>query len=205
MSKLAPARAARAPATSTAARSTRSSPAGTRKPASYGAQWVAAVTATEPSSSTGLAVTFAGKIVTAYYFSSSGGRTQNSEDVWVTALPWARSVDDHWSLDPAINPTYASWAVDRTQAQVAAAFGLPNVVKVAVTARTAGGGVSTETAWSSTGAVAAISGETLRSRLGLPSTWLKGGPGVRTVGAAPWPGSPSGQPGRRQPLVSPTP
>ena len=139
---------------------------------SYGAQWVAAVTATEPTSTTGLAVSYAGKPVTAYYFSSSGGRTQNSEDVWTSALPWARSVDDHWSLDPAVNPTYADWGADRTQAQVAAAFGLADVVKVALSSRTAGGGVHVATAWSSTGSSAAISGETLRSRLALPATWL---------------------------------
>jgi stage II sporulation protein D len=137
-----------------------------------GAQWVAAVTATEPTSTTGIAVTYHGAIVTAYYFSSSGGRTQNSEDVWVAALPWARSVDDHWSLDPSINPTYSHWSQTRTQAQVAAAFGLPDVASYSVTAWTAGNGARTVVARSSAGATAAVSGETLRSRLSLPSTWL---------------------------------
>lgn len=139
---------------------------------SYGAQWVAAVTATEPTATTGWAALYGGKPVQAYYFSSSGGRTQNSEDVWVSVLPWARSVDDHWSLDPAVNPTYAGWGVDRTQAQVAAAFGLADVVKISLASRTAGGGVATATAWSSAGPSASVSGETLRSRLTLPATWL---------------------------------
>ncbi len=167
---------------------------------SYGAQWVAAVTATEPTSTTGLAVTYASKIITAYYFSSSGGRTQNSEDVWVAVLPWARSVDDHWSLDPTINPSYASWGVDRTQAQVAAAFGLPNVLSYTVTARTVGGGAKTVTARSSTGATATITGETLRSRLSLPSTWLQG-PAARAAAPVAPSGAGTGQPARRLPPV----
>jgi stage II sporulation protein D len=152
---------------------------------SYGTQWRAAVAATEPSSTTGWAVLYGGRPVQAYYFSSSGGRTQNSEDVWVTALPWARSVDDHWSLDPAVNPTYADWGVDRTQAQVAAAFGLTDVVKVSLASRTLGGGVATATAWSSTGASASVSGETLRSRLTLPATWLHRD-ALRLAGADRW-------------------
>jgi hypothetical protein len=57
----------------------------TKESSTGGAQWVAAVTATEPTATTGSAMTYKGSIITAYYFSSSGGRTQNSEDVWVAA------------------------------------------------------------------------------------------------------------------------
>jgi stage II sporulation protein D len=139
----------------------------------YGAQWAAAVAATDSTPTTGLAVTVAGKTVPAYFFSSSGGKTQNSEDVWSTALSFTRSVDDHWSLDPTLNPTYAAWTRTLTQAAVAAAFGLADVATWKVVARYVSGAVKQVTATSSTGATATITGAQLASRLVLPSTWVK--------------------------------
>ncbi len=139
---------------------------------SYGAQWVAAVTATEPTSTTGLAVSYAASRSPRTTSPPAAAAPRTARTCGPARCPWARSVDDHWSLDPAVNPTYADWGADRTQAQVAAAFGLADVVKVALSSRTAGGGVHVATAWSSTGASAALSGETLRSRLALPATWL---------------------------------
>jgi len=138
-----------------------------------GALWRAAVAATLPTSSTGLTVTSAGKPITAFFFAASGGRTQSSREVWGGVLPYAVSTDDHWSMDPSV--PWSSWIPRvRTQAKVAAAFGLPNVVRLDLSARTAGGAVKTAVAYSSTGATASITGETFRSRLALPSTWVSG-------------------------------
>lgn len=136
----------------------------------WGARWKAAVDATVEAGR-GRIVTRNGAAVRTFYFSSSGGRTQNSEDVWTTALPHLRSVSDPWSLDPAINPN-ASWTAQVTQASMANAFGLPNVVKVQILSRTEGGGVASVRATSTTGATATINGEQLRSRLGLKATWV---------------------------------
>ena len=52
-------------------------------------RWVAAVDATDQS-----IVTHDGAAISAFYFSSSGGATENSEYVFVTALPYARSQPD---------------------------------------------------------------------------------------------------------------
>ncbi|MEO5842313.1 MAG: SpoIID/LytB domain-containing protein [Acidimicrobiales bacterium] len=52
-------------------------------------QWVDAVNATNQQ-----IVTYNGAPITAFYFSSSGGATENSEYVFVTALPYARSAPD---------------------------------------------------------------------------------------------------------------
>jgi len=41
----------------------------------------------------GLIVKYRGKVIGAFYSSDCGGRTENSEDVWVAALPYCRSVD----------------------------------------------------------------------------------------------------------------
>ncbi|HET7901593.1 MAG TPA: SpoIID/LytB domain-containing protein [Candidatus Nanopelagicales bacterium] len=138
-----------------------------------GSLWRAAVIATLSSSRSGLTVVSGGKPVTAFYFSASGGRTQSSADVWGGTLAYAQSVDDHWSMDPSV--PWSRWIPRvRTQAQLAAAFGLPNVVSLDLTSRTAGGGIKRAVAISSTGATAALSGETFRSRLSLPSTWVSG-------------------------------
>jgi len=136
----------------------------------YGARWVAAVDATTSSSTQGQVVTYRGSVIPAYYFSSSGGRTQNSEDVWVTALPWARSVSDAGSRD-SVNPN-ASWSTTVRQATMRSAFGLSDVASVSITSRTAGNGVATATARSTSGATARITGEQLRTRLSLRSSWV---------------------------------
>jgi SpoIID/LytB domain protein len=131
----------------------------------------------------GKTILSAGKPIAAFYYAASGGRTQSSAEVWGGALPWAQSVDDHWSLDASV--PWSQWIPrERTQAQVAAAFGLPDVVRVDLSSRTTGTGVKTAIAWSSTGTSASISGESLRSRLSLPGTWVTRIADVRSGDAA---------------------
>ena len=72
----------------------------------------------------------------------------------------------------AANP-YRVWTPRvRTQAQVAAAFGLLDVVRVDLSSRPTGGAVKVAVAYSSTGVATSLSGEALRTKLGLPSTWV---------------------------------
>ena len=137
-----------------------------------GANWVAAVEATSPSPTTGLVVLRDGALVTTYYFSSSGGRTENNEDGFGgTPQAYLRSVDDHWSLN-SYNPR-RSWSFTKDQAAVAAAFGLPDVVSIDLSQRTEGGAVKTATATSTSGTKSTISGNTLRSKLSLPGAWIR--------------------------------
>ncbi len=136
-----------------------------------GALWRAAVLATAGSPTTGQAVMLGAKPVRTYYFSASGGSTQASKDVWGGVLSYAVSVDDHWSMDKSV--PWSSWIPRvRTQAQVAAAFGLPDVVRIDLTDRLGSKAVHTAIGYSSTGAQATISGGSLRSRLSLPSAWV---------------------------------
>lgn len=138
-----------------------------------GKRWRAAVTATASSPTTGLTLMYRGNPITAFYFSSSGGRTSNSEDVWGGFLPWARSVDDHWSVNPKYNDSgSAAWKTTRSRAALAGAFGLPDVARVVVTARYASTAAKTVRAYSAAGAKKSISGQALASRLGLRSTWV---------------------------------
>jgi SpoIID/LytB domain protein len=138
----------------------------------YGARWRAAVDATTAGPGSGLAVLGStGRPIQAFYFSSSGGRTRNSQDVWTSALPYAVSVDDHWSTQSR-NPL-ASWQVRLTGARVAGAFGLRSLAALSVTGRDASGAVTRAQAKDTSGVVRTLSGETFRSRLGLCSAWVR--------------------------------
>lgn len=135
----------------------------------YWKSWQAAVRAAG-SSTQGYVVTYQGSVIQAYYASSTGGRTQNSEDVWSSAVPYLRSVDDHWSLRSS-NPRRA-WVTRPATSSLGSAFGLPDVASLDLSSRYASGAVRTATATSSGGARASISGASLQARLGLYSSYV---------------------------------
>jgi SpoIID/LytB domain protein len=133
----------------------------------YGRRWVNAVKSTN-----GRVLTYNGSLAGTYYFSSSGGHTLNAQDVWSSTVPYLRSVDDKWSLNGA-NPN-RSWTTSRSAASMEALFGLPDIHKVTITKRYAGGAVHAVTATAVNGDTRTISGKAdyMRSRLGLKSAWL---------------------------------
>ena len=49
-------------------------------------------------------MTYDGDIVEAFFFSTSSGKTENSEDVFTNALPYLKSVDSTW--DGEVSPLY---------------------------------------------------------------------------------------------------
>jgi stage II sporulation protein D len=139
----------------------------------YGKKWVDAVSITQPDATTGLAILFNGKPIFAYYASSTGGVTENVQDVWGSKVPYLLSVPDPWSLDSTINPSYSSWARSVSQANMAKAFNLPDVARYEVTARTGGGAVKSVSAFSTNGKSSNLTGEKFRSLLKLPSAWIQ--------------------------------
>jgi stage II sporulation protein D len=136
----------------------------------YGARWKSAVDATITPSGAQV-LTAGGSKVKAYFFSSSGGRTENSEDVWTAALSYTRSVDDRWSADPDINPNWR-WTAGVSQSTMRSVFGLPDVVSVSVVSRTAGGSAELVRATSSSGSTRSLGGQSFRSVLGLKGAWI---------------------------------
>lgn len=138
----------------------------------YGIKWREAVDRTFIDENNALVVTLEGKPIQAFYFSSSGGVTQNVVDVWGSPLPYLTGVPDPWSLDPTINRRYALWSRFVPQSVMAQAFLLPNVVSFTINSRTQTGSISSITAISNTGATATLSGELFRARVKLPSTWI---------------------------------
>ena len=137
----------------------------------YGTLWVAAVAATQ-TATTGQTVLYGGIPVDAFFFSSSGGRTRNSEDVWTAPLSYAKSVADPWSVDATINPNYAAWSRSASIPTLMTLFALPDLSSVRVSARDAGGAARTVTALASNGVTTSVTGERFRTTLGLPSSWV---------------------------------
>lgn len=141
--------------------------------ATYGKLWKAAVTSTSTDDTTGLTILFNSKPIGAYYSSSSGGITESSRNAWGSALTYAISVPDPWSLDPTYNSRYAKWVRPLTQSVVSSAFGLPDVVSLQVIVRNSSGTVAKIMGTSAAGKKVIISGVVFQSRTKLPSTWFE--------------------------------
>lgn len=60
-------------------------------------------------------ITYDGKPIIAYYFSTSAGMTENSENVWVHEYPYLVAVEDKYQAD---NVSYANWSVRFTTKEV---------------------------------------------------------------------------------------
>lgn len=145
-------------------------------------RWKAAVRA-GGTSTTGMVPRYGGDLIDAVYSSSSGGRTQDSEDVWGSYVPYLRSVDDPYSL--RAENRLRSWTTDVPGAKVDEAFGLKDVVELEITRRTSGDGVAELVATSSTGTRATLTGEQMRRRLGLYSSYVASP--ITVTGLGPFP------------------
>ena len=133
----------------------------------YGQIWKSVV-----SDTAGLTITQFGQPITAYFFSSSGGKTETAENAWGSARTFTQSVDDPGSLDLTLNPNYVTWNRVVSQNIVASAFKLPDVVTLEILSKNESGTVAQIRATSSTGAQVVLRGETFRSRAKIPSAWF---------------------------------
>lgn len=73
-------------------------------------------------------ITYQGKLIQAFYSSSTGGHTENSEDVFKETLPYARAVPDPWSLTSA-NPK-AAWEKTVSATKIASVYGFSEITNV---------------------------------------------------------------------------
>ncbi|MFM1757785.1 MAG: hypothetical protein RL193_362 [Actinomycetota bacterium] len=128
----------------------------------YGQFWKAAVDATNINELTGLAVTYQGDPISAYYSSSSGGSTESAFNAFGTEIAYLQPVADPVSLDPKRNPNFASWTRSVPQSIVAKAFGLIDVQKLEIIGKRI-------EATSLNGTKSSLRLETFRSRAALPS------------------------------------
>jgi SpoIID/LytB domain protein len=141
--------------------------------ASYGARWRAAVQRTR-----GLVATFGGRLIQAYYHSSSGGHTESNAYVWGgSQIPYLRGVCDPGDYTIA-NPNRA-WRTTLDGATIGDRLGRATGHRIGAarrfvgTTRTAAGRVLATTAVGTDGRVR-VSGDTLASALGLRDTkvWI---------------------------------
>lgn len=127
------------------------------------------------AATSGQVVTYAGRPVATYFFSSSGGYTENIENVWLGASPqpWLRGVPDPYD-DVAGNP-YFHWSYRMALASAASKLG--SLVKgklrgIRVTQR----GVSPRVVAAQVAGTrgrSAVTGPQLEQLFGLPSTYMR--------------------------------
>ncbi len=147
-----------------------------------GARAEAATTNNAVKGTAGVVPKYGGAVITAFYFSTSGGHTENIENVWQTApIPYLKGVDDPydtysplhlWPENPIVHAD--TWFKDKLGAHSA---GNPTGVKGALRAvYVVKRGVSprvVKAALVGTGGVTFVSGASLRSKLGLRDTWVE--------------------------------
>ena len=134
--------------------------------------WRDAVNSAMTSSNQPAVLTYGGKAVTAYFASSTGGRTMSTMDAWGGNVSWSQSVDDNWSIN-ARNPN-ARWGVRLSQSSMAAALGLSNVQSIEVVERYSSGAAKTLVAKDANGGSVTLSGRTFQARMKLKSTYVIG-------------------------------
>lgn len=133
----------------------------------WGKFWKAAVTNTA-----GLTLTQNNLPISTYFGSSTGGLTETAMNAWGSERSYTQIVADPGSQDPKLNPNFYTWKRSITQASVALAFALPDVVSLEVLSKNESGTVAMIQATSSTGVQKSLRGETFRSRTRIPSAYF---------------------------------
>ena len=112
-------------------------------------------------------LTYDGKVATTFYYSSSGGRTASSEDVFGLVTPYLQSRDDPWDT---LSPFHRWPTRSFTAAALGQAFGLSAPVVDVEVVPTPSGRPASVTLVKKTGARVLLSAADVRARLGLRST-----------------------------------
>lgn len=158
----------------------------TRSQVYYGVTAEAPTTSAAIKSTRGEVLSYAGKVATAFYYSSSGGRTASSKDVFGLDTPYLQARDDPWDM---LSP-YHRWTPRTfTAATLGQAFRLSGpVIDVEVVPSESGRPLSV-TLIKGTGASVLLRASEVRAMLGLRSTAFR--LGVLRVGGQ----TPSTNPG----------
>lgn len=118
----------------------------------------------------GRVVTYAGKVATTYFFSTSGGRTANVADVWSgTPVPYLVSVPDPYD---SASPHHTWGPVTFATARLTKALEVPGRLLDIHTTLNASGRVATLVAVGTEGE-AIVPATELRRTIGLRSTWFQ--------------------------------
>jgi len=142
----------------------------TRSQVYYGVSAEAPTTTAAVKATRGQVLSYAGKVATAFYYSSSGGRTASSKDVFGVITPYLQARDDPWdTLSP-----YHRWAPRSfTAATLGQAFRLSAPVVDVKLEPTESGRPLSVTLVKKTGADVLLRAADVRAALGLRSTAFK--------------------------------
>jgi len=124
-----------------------------------------------------------------FYSSSTFGWTENSEDSFTARVPYLRSVDDHWSLDPRVFNHSARWTRRFSASDLANR--LPNMSTVTGLEVTecSSSGAALEITFTGSGGPRAFTTRQLRGYLGLRSMQIiRAGSPLPNSPACPQPG-----------------
>lgn len=109
-------------------------------------------------------LTYNGKIILAAFHSSSGGHTENAEDIWSESLPYLRGVEDYDQGTPQYQ-----WVKTFSRSNLSNLLGVSNI-KSLIPERTTPYGRITSMKVVGSGRTRRMSGTQLRQVLGLKST-----------------------------------
>ncbi|MBU1865951.1 MAG: hypothetical protein KKE89_06010, partial [Actinobacteria bacterium] len=140
--------------------------------------------------------TYQGKLlpIEAFYASSTFGWTEDSEHGFTAYVPYLRSVEDHWALDPAVGNHSARWTREFSGSSLAARLpGMSTVTGLQVTA-CSDSGAALEITFTGSGGPRTFTTRSLRGYLGLRSMQI-----IRAGSPLP------AKPACPQPGVTPTP
>ncbi len=146
----------------------------------YGVSAESPATTAAVQATKGQVLTYDGKVITAFYYSSSGGWTASSADVFGLPLPYLQAHSDPWdTLSP-----YHRWPPrSYTAASLAKAFGLSAPVVDVQVVETPSERPSSVTLVKKTGQSILLTAADVRARLGLRSTAFR--IGILRVGKPP--------------------
>ncbi len=68
------------------------------------------------SETAGMYLTYGGELISAFYYSSNGGASEDSENVWTKALPYLRAVRD--DFERQTNVSHTNWTYELTLADI---------------------------------------------------------------------------------------
>ena len=155
----------------------------TRSQAYNGADGEAVSTNAAVRATRGIVPIHGGKPITAFFFSSSGGHTEDAENVWGGRLPYLRGVTDPYDTYSPLH-VWPDNPISKSGTAVQSALGgyapAGTLQTIYVTKRGSSPRVVTAHAVGTKG-VTVLSGAVLRARLGLRSAWFT----VRTLSVAP--------------------
>ena len=116
----------------------------------------------------GKVVLYNGQVAKTYFYSSSGGRTASSQDIWGGAVPYLVSVPDPYDT---ISPYHTWGPLPFTGAKLGKILRAPGRLVDVQSELNSSGRVSSVTAVGTNGSVV-VQAADLRRRLGLRSTWF---------------------------------